>query len=312
MWIILSCLAALPLLAICVIRLFFFEQWLQVKLEWHTAFGRSDRALPVVKDQFALLCRTKGENHIGTNVARYNLGRLTYEFGMKDEGCQLVNQATDFFAGYQGKQDSDFASHLINLALAQRTIEHRDQAIDSIRRALRIQQNLRPANENFVETAMLNLAIILSETAQFEEALTLFEATLQKHIAKFGENSQQTAAVRINRAEALVDLGSWMEAERDLRKAIEVLKNIPTQDIGQAYDTYAKVLEAQDRLAEAEPMRDASITALQRALGARSTEVAKQMERQAALLGRMNRPTEQRLYAQKAAEIRKELKCTVS
>lgn len=67
------------------------------------------------------------------------------------------------------------------------------------------------------------------------------------------------------------------------------------------------MLEAQERLAEAEPMRDASITALQRALGARSTEVAKQMELQAALLGRMNRPTEQRLYAQKAAEIRKEL-----
>ncbi len=154
---------------------------------------------------------------------------------------------------------------------------------------------------------MLNLATVLSETGQFEEAITLFEATLQKRIAKFGENSQQTAVVRVNRAETFIDLGNWMEAERDLRKAIKVLKNIPTQDIGQAYDTCAKVLEAQERLAEAEPMRDASITALQRALGARSTEVAKQMERQAALLGRMNRPTEQRLYAQKAAEIRKEL-----
>ncbi len=123
----------MPLLAIGVIRLFFFEHWLQVKFEWHTAFGRSDRVLPVAKDQLARLCRTKGENHIDTNVARYKLGRLTYEFGIKDEGGQLVNQATDFFARYQGKQDSDFASHLINLALAQRTIERKDQAIHSIR-----------------------------------------------------------------------------------------------------------------------------------------------------------------------------------
>lgn len=312
MWIVLGFLAALPMLAILVVRLFFFEQWTIVKLDWHTAFGRSDRALPLVKDQFARLCRTKGENHIDANVARYNLGRLTYEFGNKDEGSKLVNTATDFFASYQGKEDSHFATYLINLALAQRTVERKDQAIDSIRRALLIEQNRVPVNEYLVDVGLMNLATFLSEVGQNEEAFTLFGETLQKRMAKHGENSQQTAEVRVNRAEAFIDLQNWMEAERDLRKAIEVLKNYPTQDIGQAYDTYAKVLEAQDRLSEAEPMRDASITALQRALGNRSTEVAKQMERQAALLGRMNRPTEQRLYEQRAAEIRQELKCTVS
>ncbi len=312
MWIFLGCLVGLPLLAIVVIRLFFFEQWIQLKLDWYTSQGRSDRALPLVKAQFQRLRGSEGEDHIATNAARYSLGQIQYENGLKEDGRAMVDKATEFFTRYQGPKDALFTIYLMNLGLAQRAIDRGDQAIESLQMVLSIQRNKSPLNVDEVARTLLNLGAMLEEAGRQNEAVKILEESLQMRVSKYGQNSIEVAKVKLNLAEALIGLEKWTEAERNLRQAIEVLKIYPTQDLGNAYDTYARLMEAQDRLVEAEPMRQASTTALQRALGEKSVEVAKQMEKQAALLGRLNRYTEQGLYEKKATEIREALKCTVS
>src|ERR1700686_1235397 len=104
-------LLLLPILACLILRLFFHKAWTSLKIEWHMAQGRYDRALPLVIRQLDRMRRTKGENHIDTAVAKYSLGQIQYEHGHPDEGRRLVNEATAFFAAHSGPQDKDYWVH---------------------------------------------------------------------------------------------------------------------------------------------------------------------------------------------------------
>ena len=315
MWIFLAWAAGIVMVGIAVVRLFFYDYWLAMKIEWHLHLKkRPDRALPYVRKSFERMRRSKGENHLETNVSRYNLGSIFYESGLKEQGQAMVEKAAEFFDSYQGPQDALFPSHLLNLAVAQRAIEQKEQALLTMRRVLEIQRRQNPSDEVAIARTQLNLGALLQETNHPEEALRVYEESLQVRIAKFGEASTEVSRIRINRAECFIDLQNWLEAERNVSQGIAFFSTMPhcLEDLGQSYDVQARLMEAQELYTDAEYTREKSLIALRRALGETNAEVIKQMDKQASLLGRMNRHTEKELYEKKAAELREALKCSVS
>ncbi|MDP8980629.1 MAG: hypothetical protein M3O35_08575 [Acidobacteriota bacterium] len=113
--------------------------------------------------------------------------------------------------------------------------------------------------------------------------------------------------MHINLAEAFTSLRQWPPAERHIQAAISILQPLPSHELGQAYDTFARLLEEREEFSQAEQMRARALGALKRALGNGSVEVAKQMEKYASVLGNLNRNTECELFKQKAAAIREAL-----
>lgn len=294
---------------------FLLEPWIRMKLDWHMSFGQTNRSYPLLKCLFALLLRSKKANPSDLNAVSSDLGRIKFENGLREEGRNLVDQATQFFTSYEGDQNSLFATHLTNLGLAQRTIERNDQAIESWKLALEIQRREVPLDELAVSRTLLNLGVVLRETGQPKEALALLEESIRIRGARYGRGSLEAARVRINRAETFIDLKDWRKAERSIRQALNVLVPLNCyliHELGQAWDTSARFLESIGRLDDAMTARELSIDVFKRALGDRSIEVATQLERQAALLGRLKRRTEQVVYERKASEIRKALKELVS
>ena len=65
MWIFLAWAAGIVMVGIAVVRLFFYDYWLAMKIDWHLHLKkRPDRALPYVRKSFERMRRSKGENHI--------------------------------------------------------------------------------------------------------------------------------------------------------------------------------------------------------------------------------------------------------
>lgn len=312
MWIALSLLGALVLIA-GVLRIVFHEKWVQLKIMWHMVFNRTDRALPLVKAQFDRLQRAKGAGHLDTEVARYVLGQIECENGLPEQGKPRVNEASAWFAAQPDQRDADFAVHLLNLAVAQRAAGDLETAAETLRRTLRVQRTVLKDEDEQIGRTLSNLGVVLEESRRPQEALEVYAQALPVRQAAHGENSLEVARLRLNQACALIALENWGEAERCLRQAFPVFQGFPgMEDLGQAYDTYAELLEKQGRDEEAEPAREASIQGLRQALGDRHPEVAKQFERKAALLGRLGRNMERDFHARKAAEIREALKCSLA
>jgi eukaryotic-like serine/threonine-protein kinase len=307
MWIAILIVAALPITIWLAVRLFFHEQWTLIKIQWHMMKGRYERALPLLRQQLDRLRRKKGEDHLDTAVAKYSLGQIQYEHGRTDEGRQLVHQATAIFAAYAGPRDDPYWVGLLNLGIAQRAIERRDLAIETFRQAVDLQRKSEGQEQEQLAQALNNLGATLEESGEAQEAISIYEDALRIREAKHGANSPEAARVRVNLGEAYITLKRWSAAESNIRQALTALETVPGYELGQAYDTYARLFEEQERLSEAEQMRTNALTALERALGNTSVEVAKQMERYATLLGRLNRSTESNLFNQKAAAIREGL-----
>lgn len=300
-------LLLLPMLAWLIFRLFFRESWISLKIQWHMARSRNDRALPLISRQLDRLRRTKGDNHIDTAVAKFSLGQIQYEHGRTGEGRRLVDEATAFFAAYSGPRDEVYWVHLLNLGVAQRTIERRDCALETFRQAVDLQRKLHGSDNAQVAQALSNVGVTLEETGRAPESIPIYEEALQIRTRLRGEKSCEVARVHINLAEAYTSLRQWPPAERHIQEAIAILQPLPSHDLGEAYDTYARLLEEQERFSQAEQMRTSALANLKRALGTGSVEVAKQMEKYASLLGNLNRNTECELFKQKAAAIREAL-----
>jgi tetratricopeptide (TPR) repeat protein len=191
--------------------------------------------------------------------------------------------------------------------VAQRSIDRRDCALETFRQAVDLQRKLHGGDNEQVAQALSNVGATLEETGRAQESIPIYEEAMRIRTALRGEKSCEVARVHINLAEAYTSLRQWPPAERHIQAAIAILQPLPSHELGQAYDTYARLLEEQERLSQAEQMRTSALGALKRALGNGSVEVAKQMEKYASLLGHLNRNTECELFKQKAAAIREAL-----
>ncbi len=296
-----------PAIAWLVFRVFFRDAWISLKIQWHMANARYDRALPLVRRQLERKRRTKGENHIDTAVATYSLGQIQYQHGRPEEGRRLVEQATAFFATWPGPQDQVYWVHLLNLGVAQRAIDRLDLALETSRRAADLQRTLNGPETEQLAQALSNVGVILEETGRAQESIPIYEEALRIRTKLNGEKSREVARVHVNLAEAFTSLRQWPAAERHIQAAIAMLQPLPSHELGQAYDTFARLLEEREDFSQAEQMRARALGALKRALGNGSVEVAKQMEKYASLLGNLHRNTECELFKQKAAAIREAL-----
>jgi tetratricopeptide (TPR) repeat protein len=300
-------LLLLPILAWLIFRLFSRDRRNLGKIQWLMDRRRFDRALPLIRQRLDRVRRTKGENHLDTAVAKYSLGRIQYLHGRTGEGSRLVDEATAFFSTYSGPRDDDYWVHLLNLGVAQSAIDRLDLATETYRQAVDLQRNLHGPETERVAKAMNNLGVMLKKTGREQESIPIYEESLRIRTALHGDGSIQAAKVRVNLAEAYISAQQWVPAERHIQLAIKALQALPSHELGQAYDTYALLLEEQERFSQAEQMRTSALATMKRTLGAGSVEVAKQMEKYASLLGNLNRQTECELFKQKAAAIREAL-----
>jgi hypothetical protein len=139
------------------------------------------------------------------------------------------------------------------------------------------------------------------------ETIQALERALADSVRLGGETCLEASKLRIRLAEAYLDADLWTLAHRTIEAAIRDLDPEAMADRGRAFDMYARLLEEQGRLPQAELMRTESLLALENALGSGSLEVAQQIEKYAGLLDRLARPTESDRLRWKAAIIRESL-----
>ncbi len=291
-------------LAVCAL---YRERIRTMHIQWHMVRQRYDRALPLVERQLADLQSRHGDRHIETAVAKYTLGQIHFEHGRKDHGRRLVEEAAAFFRDLDAPRGNDYAVYLMNLGCAQRAIGEKEAALRSMRKCAELALELYGPDDWQTAEARNNVAVLLDEIGQPAEALAEYEEVLRVRKAAFGEDSFDVGKVLVNMAESQISLGSFPAARTALERALELLGKNPGHELGQAYDSYGRLCEAQENWERAEEMRIQSLTVFERELGTGHVEVATQMEKLAAVLEKLERPTEGELARRRALRIREAL-----
>lgn len=161
-------------------------------------------------------------------------------------------------------------------------------------------------------TALGNLGVALIKSGRYPEAVTVLEEALAAILATSKEDSLEVGVTRNNLGEAYLHVHRWTEAERLLRQSIETLEPLGMQEVGDAFDSFAALREAQENWPEAGQLRLRALASWQRNVGDGHTEVVRQMEKLAHVLDRQQRTTERDLYLRRAQEMKESLKCMVS
>jgi tetratricopeptide (TPR) repeat protein len=306
-WYLSGAMAGVALLAAVVVRFIYRDQVRMVRIQWHLMRQRNDRALPLAEAQFEGLRRRKGERHLETATAKYTLGQIRYEHGREEEGRNMVLEAAEVIGELEARSDEEFRMSLMNLGVALRSVGEREAALEVTRKAAALSAASYGNSDWQTAEAMSNVGVLLDETGRSAEALTVHREVLRVKTAEFGKNSVEVAKVLVNLSEAEIATGNYPGARTALERAIAVLEPIGDHTLGHAFDSFAKLEEAQENWEAAERMRAASVMVLERALGRDNAEVAVQMDRYAALLGQLGRPVEVRLARRRASRIRETL-----
>lgn len=307
MWYALACLAGLALVAAAVVRLLFYEIWIRAWTYLFLYLGKTERALRLVRRQLDRVRRSKGDGHIETALTYCTLGQIQYENGLQDEGRGNVARGAAVAAGHPFEQDEQYANRMAIVAEALSAVGEQDQAMVTMQRLIDIHRT----RTGITDSQMLsNLGVMLIRAKRPSEAVPLLEEAVAGMEAT--DDATLLAVARFNLGEAYTDVQRWTEADRLIRQSIETLQESGALELGDALDSLAHLREAQEEWEAAERIRLQALTALQRSLGENHAEVVSQMEKLAALLGRLNRGTERDLYQNKAREIREGLTCMVS
>lgn len=111
--------------------------------------------------------------------------------------------------------DATRAATLNNLGNAYSDLGETEKALQTLKRALKIQRQIYGETAPSMGTALSNLGNVYLDLARFDQAIDCFERSLNIHVTQFGTKS-------FSAAEALLDLGLAYERKGGLQEAADL------------------------------------------------------------------------------------------
>ena len=180
--------------------------------------GRYDEAAAILERTVAAHERAFGEHH--PEVAKWsaNLGAAQIRTGRHEDARRNLRRAISIFEEHDHR---DLPMYRMNLAAVENALGHRDEARSLIEAAV-AELEREHASDVSVAMALDNLAVVESDSGNFEAAVRNHERALALKIAALG-NHLSVANTHNNVALALIELGRYPEAREHLRAALDIV-----------------------------------------------------------------------------------------
>ncbi|MDX2199197.1 MAG: serine/threonine-protein kinase [Phycisphaerae bacterium] len=231
----------------------------------------------------------------GHDVARAmrEMAGLALERGDADAGIRLFREALEKERAASGPDHWGTAISEGRLAAALIQAEKLDEVEPLLQHCIRICEATE--GEEAAEghaSALHNLAYLRRKLGDNESALQLYEQARTRVIELYGQNYPTVASIDANTAMILMDQGKFDEAERRLRRAIELRAAAFGHDhplVADLYNNLAWFLADRVRYDEAIPMQRAAVEIHRRLLGDCHPDYVLSLANLAALLGEAGR-----------------------
>ena len=187
----------------------------------------------------------------------YRLATVLWKQGELEDALAMRLDLAATTARTLGPSHPDHAESLSNLGNTYADMGDLDRAVEHLRAAVAIGRTLEgEANELNLARFLNNLGSVHFDRRAYADALELFDEALAIRSRLLGEHSDVYAITLVNRGNAQLNLGRLEDAERTLRRAVQLEEEIfgeahPTT--ASAYSALSEVLHRQGRHLEAEP-----------------------------------------------------------
>ena len=185
--------------------------------------GRWEEADPLLERTLSLSRAIYGERDPALGVAMKNLGGLYVMESRWQDGARLLEEAVSIFRAAGAQYHPELVTSLSVLGLAYTELENREAAMPLLEEAVSLGTAALPADPVFAD-ALVALAALWRANGQPARA----EPLLRKAAAIY-ESAGPAAGIRggslwTNLGLLRLQEGNSIEAERDLRRAVEILK----------------------------------------------------------------------------------------
>lgn len=211
--------------------------WLRMQARWLDARGNSAEAAATMGQALALAEALYGADDPQTTSVLSDLASIRTRLGELDAAEALLRRIAAATERSFGADSLGLAIDLDNLGVLLRRRGAPEQMAEALalhRRALELFRLRTGPDSMHTGISASNLASVLAEQAQREEAETLYAEAQRALETALGETHSTTAIARHNRARNLLHLGPWEQASQLLDQAGEVLRQQP----GEAHARY--------------------------------------------------------------------------
>lgn len=164
--------------------------------------------------------------HLEQVIALNTAGLIWWTLGDNDKSLRKLKDALTLAKSLESRSD-EVATTLNNIGIVYREMEQYEQAIESFNRAIEIDRKLK--SRWAMAYDLRNKGLTLLRMGKAEEAVALFQEAV---------NESHAIGNRINESKAFLALGqaykvlkNYAEAEKSLKKALELAKNMALREV---------------------------------------------------------------------------------
>ncbi len=214
----------------------------------HSLHGDADARSIGSRLQLALLAFERGDVQTAESLYRETLARLAalqlvelrgtalndlaivlLYTDRSDEALELLQRSLQFTSGDEAPDS--LANTYNNIGHAHHNLEQLEEAEQNYRRALELLRTVYPDDQHpDIASAANNLAILLHELGRPDEALALYEESLQIRRATLGPEHPRTGVGHLNLGRLLVNLDRLDEARPHLQSALQMARAVRGED----------------------------------------------------------------------------------
>ncbi|MDX2150966.1 MAG: tetratricopeptide repeat protein [Bryobacteraceae bacterium] len=184
------------------------------------------------------------------------------------DATRTAEAALDLLTGPRERPSAEMAVCLDLMAGLVRE-EDAQKATAHLRKALEIERKIRPRNMGMIVERLRNLASILQDTDQPQEARDLHREALTIATEEFGEDHATTAACMVDLGKALSSCGEHEAARKSVQDAIDLYAGL----FGSASEEVASTMQVMGTIYRAEGDLEKAINCYERALAMRERQL---------------------------------------
>lgn len=248
-----------------------------------------------------------GEASLQAARARTELARVRIQQDRLGDATRHLQMAAQAVTGLPGKPSVLMVSAMIGLGQAALEAGWHAEAARICGQALPLARRVLRPNDPQLGKLEALIGDVYAGLDEMETAYAHYEKALDRFRMSTGEDSSECAEVLTAMANAMLREQRWAEARETGVKAVEILDQTGGAALPRALGVLAALHAERGNLAEAESLRVSLCQLWERLGGPDSASLAREYERRAELLGRMQRTTEAGYLQRKAARIRQSL-----
>lgn len=223
--------------------------------------GRDSASIEIYREAAATLEAALGEEHRATLRTLNNLAVSLRQVGREAEAEEVLRRILEIRMRRAGIWDREVASTMQNLAAVLRGQGEMDEALELLSQAHRVYVIVLPEGHHLAAFPLLTRSSIELDRGDYAAAASTARDALDILSAALSDEHPVTAMARCRLGRALLGLGQYADAERELQAAVPIVAEatrLPDEYRAECLTGLANVLEATGRDAEARPYRTAT------------------------------------------------------